>query len=63
MKRDKTGKLGSGPTLQYQHSTSFLGDGIIGDQLSCLRGKTRHKVTTDASCNAHFRFIIYLNRV
>jgi len=49
MKRDKTGKLGSGPTLQYKHSASFLGDGIIGDQLSYLRGKTRHKVTTDAS--------------
>jgi len=37
MKRDKTGKLGSGPTSQYQHSASFLGDGIISNW--CLLGR------------------------
>ena len=49
MKWDKTGKLGSGSISQYQHSASFLGDGILGDQLSCLQGKIQDEVATDAS--------------
>jgi len=48
-RRDKTGKIGSGLTSQYKHSTNFLGDGIVVNKSSHWQCKTLYKVETDAS--------------
>lgn len=47
MKQDMAGKMGSGPTSQYEHLTIFVRDGIIGDRSSHRWGKACHKVTTN----------------
>ena len=49
MKRDKTGKMGGGLTLQYKHSAYFLGDDIFEKNWAVGGVKTWHKVATDAS--------------
>jgi len=47
MRQDWTGKMGNGPTSQNKHSTIFIGDDIIGEELNCCRGKARHGISID----------------
>jgi len=49
MRWDKTGKMGSGPTSKYQHSSSFLEDDIIRDAIELFMGKIQYEVAIDAS--------------
>jgi len=39
--------MGSGLTSQYKHSTIFIGDSIIRDDLDHRRGKTQYNLSVD----------------
>ena len=39
--------MGSGPTSQYNHSATFIGDNIIGDESSLCGGNAQYDVSVD----------------
>jgi len=51
MRQDWTAEVEVGPTLQYKHSTIFLGDSITGEKSSHCRGKAWYEVKVDNEVN------------